>query len=297
MLFKKADRPAPPVEPELVLPEPDSTTPQLRLSQSLIRNIEADSMCPQFYKEYHWLQQHILPPSQAQLIGQYFEWLALNNKPRGGAIVVPGQTSRGAKPVDVKRIEEQAGRVVSTLERHDMYVVTPQGHESPSITMRMPLEEYPDIMFEGTFDFVASHQQEPGVFTITDLKATKTLHSSYGPNGKPGWGDFFNMDHLQAYSYLWLANARFPDRNWRFRYAVFSYDAGKDYQIFEVDMGSMELQELKVRINTAAAKLMEWAESGFEPIGHPDCCTRCIHRKTCPAARLVKPIIYFKKSF
>lgn len=287
MLFKRIPEPAP-------IPEVPAEETQLRLSQSLVKNIEEETMCPRFYQEYYLLRLHKLVATQAQRIGQYFEWLALNNKPKDGDIVLPELSGRGKKPVDMVRIEEQAQQVITLLERYDMHVVIPEGHDCPSIHLQLPLPEYPEIMFEGTFDFIAESHFEDA-YTITDLKATKTLHSTYGPNGKAGWGDFFNMDHLQAYSYLWLARQRFPNRSWRFRYAVFSYEARKDYQIFEVDMTSLELQETLQRINLAAAKLTEWRNGGFEPKGHPDCCTRCVHRTTCPASRLVKPITVFKK--
>lgn len=295
MLFNPKPQPLPPLPPEPLEAAEPIQTDQLRLSQSLIRAIEQETMCPRFYKEYHWLQIHQFPTTQAQAIGQYFEWLAINNKPRGGKVIVPDTTGRGQKSADTIRIEKQAARVVTLFERYDMHVVYPEGQDAPGVTLQMPVPDYPDIIFEGSFDMIAESHKEPDILTITDLKATKALHSRFSIKGKAGWGDFFNMDHLQAFSYLWLARTRWPNRYWRFRYAVFSYDVGSDYQLFEVEMTSMDLQELKQRVSFAAAKLAEWAADDFEPKGHPDCCSRCIHKRECPACQLVKPITTFKR--
>jgi hypothetical protein len=272
-----------------VLEEPEpAPTQQLRLSQSLVKDIEEETMCPRFYYEYRLTGQRAEQPSQAQKLGQYFEWLALQNPPKSGPVVMPALTSRG-KSADHKRIEQQSQRVLPVLQQYGFSIITPDGHTSPAIYMTAPIPDYEDIFFEGTMDMTLFHREgEPLI--VADLKATATLDSKYGPNGKPGWGNFYAMDHLQAHAYLWLAQQNMPQRRWRFLYVVFSYGPGSRYQLFEVEMGSMEQQEFLQRIKLAAAELVSWQQQGWPTVGHPNVCTRCAHRTTCPAARTVPPI-------
>lgn len=285
--------PPPPEDMRTPTPRVDTSTLQLRLSQSLIKNLEEGEMCPRFYLEYHLLRlRPIAPSSQMQRMGQHFEFLTLGNASKDGNIVFAEQTSRGQKSADQKRMEEQAYRFKRVLDDYGLQVVLPEGYDTPGITLQAPLPNAPDVLFEGTWD-APLLEVATGANIIMDLKLTASLKSQYGGHGKPGWGNYMAMDHIQAIAYLWLAHTLL-DTSWRFMYAIFECGPAKDYQLIEVEASTLQTQEFLKRAHLAAHTLEQWKEQDFPEAGTPSCCRRCIHRDTCPSATLVKPILKFK---
>ena len=189
----------------------------------------------------------------------------LETKPHSGA---------GA---DELRIEEQALVFKEVLPHYNMKVVLPEGADNPSAAVNW--EHGEDVLLTGIFDAVILWD---GVPAIMDLKLTGSLVSRWGPNGKPGWGDYFNMDHIQAYLYMYLAEKIFK-RKMRFVYALFEYGPDPRFKFLEIKDSGMHRAEMMHRLDDARDKLLAMKEAGYPRQGHYRQCTKCAEKDTVSA--------------
>ena len=175
-------------------------------------------------------------------------------------------------------IEAQAEVFKSVLPHYNMKIVTPEGQDNPSAAVNW--EHGEDVLLTGIFDAVILWD---GVPAIMDLKLTGSLVSRWGPNGKPGWGDYFNMDHIQAYLYMYLAEKIFK-RKMRFVYALFEYAPDPKFKFLEIKDSPMKRQEMLRRLDETRDKLLAVKEQGYPRQGHYKLCDRCAEKDTCPRA-------------
>ena len=189
----------------------------------------------------------------------------LETKPHSGA---------GA---DELRIEEQALVFKEVLPHYNLKVVLPEGADNPSAAVNW--EHGEDVLLTGIFDAVILWD---GVPAIMDLKLTGSLISRWGPNGKPGWGDYFNMDHIQAYLYMYLAEKIFK-RKMRFVYALFEYGPDPKFKFLEIKDSSLRRQEMLRRIEDAREKLHGFASQSYPRQGHYRQCAKYAEKDTVSA--------------
>lgn len=261
--------------------------PRLVLSQSLMKKLDQDYLCPRYYYLYHQSGQYKEPSSEAMVKGQRFEWLAVGSKNREGDIPEIPKLKNGSKGTDELRIEGQAEVFKQVLPHYNMQLLLPEGQDNPSVALNYEFGE--DVLLTGIFDALISWNGAPA---IMDLKLTASLVSRWGPNGKPGWGDYFNMDHLQAYLYIYLAEKIFK-RKMRFVYALFEYGPDPKFKFIEIKDSSMRRAEMLHRIADARDKLLAFAEQDYPRQGHYLQCVKCAEKDTCPARRLVPEIETF----
>ena len=178
---------------------------------------------------------------------------------------------------DEVRIEAQAEVFKSVLPHYHMKVVLPEGADNPSAAVNW--EHGEDVLLTGIFDAVILWD---GVPAIMDLKLTGSLVSRWGPNGKPGWGDYFNMDHIQAYLYMYLAEKIFK-RKMRFVYALFEYGPDPRFKFLEIKDSSMHRAEMMNRLDGARDKLLEMKAQNYPRQGHYRQCTKCAEKDTVSA--------------
>ena len=271
---------------EVLSPTQMSET-RLVLSQSLIKKLDQDNLCPRYYYLYHLSGQYKEPSSEAMVKGQRFEWLAVGSKNREGYVPEIPKLKNGAKSTDEVRIEAQAEVFQQVLPHYNMRLLTPEGQECPSVALELPHGE--DILLTGILDAIIIWNGQPA---IMDLKLTASLVSRWGPNGKPGWGDYFNMDHIQAYLYMYLVEKIFK-RKMRFVYALFEYGPEPKFKFIEIKDTSMRRAEMLRRVDDAREKVAAMAEQNYPPQGHYLQCAKCAEKHTCPARRLVPEIETF----
>ena len=262
------------------------TAPQLVLSQSLMKKLDDDYLCPRYYYLYHLTGMYKEPSSEAMVKGQRFEYLAVNSRNREGEIPEILKLLSGKKSTDELRIEEQALKFKEVLPHYNMQIVLPTGADNPSAALSY---QHGDVTLTGILDAVILWD---GVPAIMDLKLTGSLVSRWGPNGKPGWGDYFNMDHLQAYLYMFLVEKIFK-RKMRFVYALFEYGPDPKFQFLEIKDSSLRRQEMLRRIEDARDKLHGFAAQSYPRQGHYLQCVKCAEKDTCPARQLVPEIAVF----
>ena len=261
-------------------------TSKLVLSQSLIKKLDDDYLCPRYYYLYHLSGAYREPSSEAMVKGQRFEYLAVNSRNREGEIPEIPKLKNGQKSTDELRIEAQAEVFKEVLPHYGMSIVLPEGQDNPSASISYRLD---DVNLTGILDAVILWN---GVPAIMDLKLTASLVSRWGPNGKPGWGDYFNMDHIQAYLYMFLVEKIFK-RKMRFVYALFEYGPDPKFKFLEIKDSPLRRQEMLRRVEDAKEKLRAFAAQQYPRQGHYLQCVKCVERDTCPARKLVPEIETF----
>ena len=257
------------------------TPPRIVLSQSIIKRLDDDTLCPRYYYLYYLAEQYKEPTSESMVKGQRFEYLAVGSKNREGHIPEIPKLKNGSKSTDELRIEQQAEVFKQVLPHYNMQLLLPEGQDNPSVTLSY--EHGKQVLLTGIYDALVSWN---GVPAILDLKLTASLVSRWGPNGKAGWGDYFNMDHLQAYLYIYLAERIFK-RKMKFVYAVFEYGPDPKFKFIEIKDNSMRRDEMLRRVEDARDKVRAWEAANFPRQGHYQQCAKCAEKETCPARRLV----------
>ena len=254
-------------------------TPPARmvLSQSIAKSLDNDYLCPRYYYLYNLTGMYQEPASEAMMKGQRFEWLAVNSPNREGQIPELPKLKNGNKSTDELRIEEQALVFKEVLPHYNMKIVLPEGADNPSAAVNW--EHGEDVLLTGIFDAVILWD---GVPAIMDLKLTGSLISRWGPNGKPGWGDYFNMDHIQAYLYMYLAEKIFK-RKMRFVYALFEYGPDPKFKFLEIKDSGIHRAEMMQRLDGARDKLLAMKEAGYPRQGHYRQCAKCAEKDTVSA--------------
>ena len=264
-----------------------SPPPRMVLSQSIVKQVERDNICPRYYYLYNLTGMYQEPASEAMVKGQRFEYLAVNSPNREGNIPEIPKLKNGTKSTDELRIEAQAEVFKQVLPHYHMKIVTPEGQDNPSAAVNW--EHGEDVLLTGIFDAVVLWDGAPAVM---DLKLTGSLISRWGPNGKPGWGDYFNMDHIQAYLYMYLAE-KIVKRKMRFVYALFEYAPDPKFKFLEIKDSPMKRQEMLRRLDETRDKLLAMKAAGYPRQGHYKLCDRCAEQATCPARKLVPEIETF----
>ena len=253
------------------------TPARMVLSQSIAKSLDNDYLCPRYYYLYNLTGMYQEPASEAMMKGQRFEWLAVNSPNREGQIPELPKLKNGNKSTDELRIEEQALVFKEVLPHYNMKVVLPEGADNPSAAVNW--EHGEDVLLTGIFDAVILWD---GVPAIMDLKLTGSLVSRWGPNGKPGWGDYFNMDHIQAYLYMYLAEKIFK-RKMRFVYALFEYGPDPKFKFLEIKDSGIHRAEMMQRLDGARDKLLAMKEAGYPRQGHYRQCAKCAEKDTVSA--------------
>lgn len=261
--------------------------PRLVLSQSLIKKLDDDYLCPRYYYLYHQSGTYKEPSSESMVKGQRFEYLAVGSKNREGQVPEMPRLKSSQKSTDEQRIEQQADVFKEVIKHYGMQLLLPEGQDNPSVALSHEYGE--DVLLTGIFDALINWNGAPA---IMDLKLTASLVSRWGPNGKPGWGDFFNMDHIQAYLYIYLAEKIFK-RKMRFVYALFEYGPDPKFKFIEIKDSPLRRAEMLRRVDDARQKLLDFAEADYPRQGHYLQCVKCAEKDTCPARRLVPELVVF----
>lgn len=268
------------MKPEFLSPElsvlPVDELPRVTLSQSIIKKLQEPEFCAAKYKAYNIDQLFQPQTTGAQLKGQYFEYRALGSPDRHGNIPELPKLRNGKMSADEDRIIQQAIKFKEILLGYGMTVV----EKNIPVTY-----EYNELLtLTGIIDCLIYYQGEP---VILDLKLTANINSTWG---KFGWGNYWNMNHLQAYLYMDLLQ-KLTGRQYRFMYAVFDYKPNPEYKFIEIENSNLHQLEVSEQIREAYEKLAGFYQSGFKPTPSYDECKDC--QAVCPVRQLVKTIETF----
>ncbi len=250
----------------------------LRLSQSTIKRLtdENSTFCPRRYFVYEIEGQFKQESSEAQIKGQLFEYLALGNKNKEGFIPrLPQLKTRNKdgdmKSADEKRIEIQAQRFVDNMPEYGIEVINRE------VYVEMPYEihdadtgETDTILLHGTIDAVIDYEGRP---YLMDLKMTSSLKNTFGPYA---WGNYWQMNHIQAYIYTYIMYHLDPEkRTYGWVYYVADLTPEEDYKLIEIKITNVRIAEMKEGIRQAWKKYRDFEAQGFAPAGDFHECKTC----------------------
>lgn len=254
----------------------------ISLSQSIIKSITSGGFCGKQYKAIHIDGLVRQPSTEAQVKGQRFEYLALGSLNREGLVPELPRLKSGKQSSDELRIESQADRFKSNLHHYgitilerNLYIET--SYENPSTGEILSLH--------GTVDALVDYKGAPYVL---DLKLTENLHSTFG---RFAWGNWWQMDHLQAYLYCHILK-KVTSHEFGFLYYVADLTPAENYALREVKITGERLLEMHEAIRIAAGKLNGFISGGFTASPDYDTCKEC-PLEECSARIRVKPIEVF----
>jgi hypothetical protein len=206
----------------------------LYVSQSLIKKFffkgnERD-YCPRFIKEVYVNGSQVVPSTESQLKGLYFETLCLGETTSGSSVTDLPRKKNGEKRIEQVRIDEQALKFPLVLKHNDMKVLSKHERKVGIFNSSFPF----NVFITGELDFTTpitfKGKYIPKV--VCDLKLTKDISSDFGAFA---WGDPARMDHIQGDIYSWLWGLPFF-------YAVFDYKSSiREHDIIPVN--TIEYQE------------------------------------------------------
>jgi hypothetical protein len=269
--------PPPPLPPPA--PKQEAAT-AFTLSQSKIKKLNADNLCPLRFYEVDLMEKYESIPTVSMMRGQLFEYLALGSLNREYQIPALPRTSRGKITAEEKRIIEQASEFKRLLPLYGMTILAtcvPLTIEwSPGFWVNMLLDVV--VHWDRSYDPDPENNTRSGIY-VFDAKLTANVHSMHGDFC---WGQPWAMNHLQAYMYAEGVQRTLVRKKTGkpydigFVYGVFDYSPKMNHKLVEIQRSTMDIGDMKRQIKLAREKLDEIAADGFVAIPEYDQC------KTCP---------------
>jgi hypothetical protein len=265
-------------EADMETPRQAAWMPATELSQSIIKGVKNDFYCPKKYFVYEVLKTYPKEETESMVKGQLFEYLALGSVNREGNIPEMKRNKNGSLTADEQRIREQAQRFPELIDAHGIVL------EQTNVRLSHVYSD--QIVLTGIADALGTYQGKPYVF---DLKLTGNIHSTWG---EFGWGNYWNMDHTQAYMYPYILQQVLA-REYGFMYLVFDYKPEPDYLFIDMEQEPLRKLELHESIRVAHEKLLYFRDTGYPPVGSFAECRSC-KVEDCTSRVKVKPIEKFK---
>ena len=254
------------------------------ISQSLIKDLEDyrdGKLCGKQFEAKHILGIRF-PSSDAQKLGQYFEYIATGARNRHGEIPEPEKTQKGELTAKYKLIHEQAENFKRMMDHYGFRII------SEGLTLKYKrFTGILDLVIEFTKEVrTKEHLYPAGTVAIMDLKTSGLLEDKWNEFGWyteaiPGK----HKIHLQATHYKWLFLKKLK-KDVPFFFAVFSNTNGQECKIIEMIPGQywIELHEEKLRVsNELLTKKMKEAAKNKEytALPNPLTCSKCAIKSTC----------------
>lgn len=223
------------------------------LTQSKLLDLENPMISFDEWWELWVTKTRVRPESKHHQYGNYFEWLVLGKN--SGGVTTPPQiqmTSSGKKPIDIRRIEQQAENCVAILESLGF---SPKATWLKQYTLKPStlgvIPEDLGILISGTSDIILTLTTTETPW-ILDLKLTSNLLSTRTPYS---WGVPANTrDPLQLVTYGALFEQEFgikPKTGW----AVFDYSPQLRCNIIELTVSTTKKEETLARYTRGATLL------------------------------------------
>lgn len=223
--------------------------------------------------------------------GRFFETLAIGGgaNPKEDVYDLP-RLLNGKKSSDQIRIEEQAMVFKSKLKEFNMKILETQ----LKFQVEWPYDRR--VLVQPTIDFVSPIiGQYNGVkydykYAIFDLKLTQNIRSGFGMYA---WANPQDMDHLQAFTYVW-AFKEATGREVPFFYWVFDYKKNPEDVMIKKKVDDMNYNEMHETIRKTVAYWDYYNKTGWDANPTPELCRNC-HLKelcahSCTAANAIQEI-------
>ena len=216
------------------------------------------------------------PSTEAQELGNYFEYKATGQLPRGGHTPEAVILKSGKPNIDYERMDRQVENFKQIMKRLNFEI------EQTGFKFTNP-------KYDGTADIIAIDKNVKSTILnnkriIIDIKTTGLINDKWSPYG---WADESIEEKwdltIQAIHYKMLARYEWGVDDIPFYFIVFSTKNDWEYKVFKinVDVDTMtqhynNLQNIKVYLDSIL-------ENGFQANPKYSLCRECPLQDTCPS--------------
>lgn len=229
-------------------------------------------------------------PTESQQKGLTFEKLCLKTQAPDYMTTqaILGSTPKlknGELSADYKRICEQAERFIKEMiPEYELDLTSSEGGTRAGSFIDMEADFNDEITLFGQTDFVSSMLDDvlgKIPIAIHDLKLTGSIFKQWGTFS---WASPHNMDHTQAYQYIWLVK-KLTGYTVPFYYWVFDYSPDKNFKLLRKETTALGWAEYEESVRVSAERYKLFAADGWKAENpSSDNCGYCPLKLTCPSA-------------
>ena len=255
---------------ELILPKIP------KLSQSLIKALfkyKSGNECG-LRIQASYIDGVVFPSSEAQELGNYFEYMATGQLPRGGHVPQPVLLKSGSPSIDYARMDAQVENFKTIMNRLN-FKIEKTGHK------------FTNPKYDGTLDILAHDENIKSKDVnkkriIIDLKTTGLINDKWSPFG---WADESIEEKwdltIQAIHYKMLARYEWGIEDIPFYFMVFSNKNDWEYKVFKINVDVDTMNQHFHNLTNIKSFLDETLKVGFKAIPKYSVCRECPLAITC----------------
>ena len=255
---------------ELILPKIP------KLSQSLIKQLYKYKMKEEcgLRIEASYINQINFPSSDAQELGNYFEYIATGQLPRDKHIPEPKRLKTGKLSLDYARMEAQKENFLEAMKRHGFEI------EKTGFAFTNP-------KYSGITDIIALDKNVKSKVVnnrrvIIDIKTTGLINDKWT---NYGWADESIEEKwdllVQAVHYKMLAKYEWGIEDIPFYFMVFSTKNDWEYKIFKIEVDEDTKNQYYTNLKNIKKFLDISIESGWKAYPNYKVCRTCPLSITC----------------
>ena len=230
-----------------------------KLSQSLVKSLfkyKMDNECGLFIEALYF-NNIIFPSSEAQELGNYFEYKATGQLPRANHLPKPKLLKNGNPSLSYSRMDKQVDNFKYLMKRLNFEV------EQTGFSFTNP--KYSGIADIIGFDNNIKTKDVYKKRIIIDLKTSGLLNDKWS---EYGWADesIEEKDNLliQAIHYKILAKYEWGIDEIPFYFMVFSSKNDWEYKVFKINVDEVTYQQHYANLLNAKKYLDEQIQKGFK---------------------------------
>lgn len=221
------------------------------------------------------------PPSDAQLLGQWFEYQVTGQTTKHGKVPIAPVLKGGQLPEKYQKMKAHIEVAKIMFEAYGLKIIETGKRIKTNGNL------------QGDIDVVCENTEGRKVFV--DIKTSALLDDNWSPFG---WGDdgIEQKDGLmlQPIHYKVLGKYEygyFPD----FYFFIFSTSDPHHRKVFKIQHQDERIQQHAQAITKAVETLQEIKEVGWKPIPTPKACGHCPLYETCEHAAIIPTpkVVYY----
>jgi hypothetical protein len=247
-----------------------------KISQSLVKALFKYKMGDECGLRIHaqYIEGINFPSSDAQQLGNYFEYVATGQLPRDKQVPQPKLLKSGAFSTDYERINNQVDNFKNIM-KHLNFSIEQTGFK------------FTHKLYDGTLDILAHDNNIKSKDInkkriIIDLKSTGLINDKWT---EYGWADesIEEKDSLmiQAIHYKMLALYEWGIEDIPFYFFVFSTKNDWEYKLFKVNVDESTMQQHQYNLKSIKIYFDSILKEGFKAIPSYDRCRECPLAITC----------------
>lgn len=247
-----------------------------KISQSLVKSLYKYKMGEECGLRIHaqYIDGMNFPSSEAQQLGNYFEYTATGQLPRDKQIPLPKVLKTGAFSTDYERMNKQVDNFKNVMNYLN-FSIEQTGYK------------FTHKLYDGTLDILAhdnniKSKEINKKRIIIDLKSTGLINDKWT---EFGWADesIEEKDSLmiQAIHYKMLALYEWGIEDIPFYFFVFSTKNDWEYKLFKINVDESTMQQHIYNLKSIKIYFDSILQEGFKAIPKYNVCRECPLSITC----------------